>query len=115
MSQSLPQVIAAAREGRYQPVHVIVGEETLLIERAIAALRRAAVGEGIPGFNDDSFDGRGLDAGVVVSAARTMPMMADARFVLVRNTDALASKEQESLAAYLDAPSSSACVVLVAA
>lgn len=115
MSQTLSQVIAGAREGRYQPVHVIVGEETLLIERAVAALRRASVGDGIPGFNDDSFDGRGLDAGVVVAAARTMPMMSDVRFVLVRNADALAAKEQESLAAYLEAPSSSACVVLVAA
>jgi DNA polymerase-3 subunit delta len=112
---TLSQVIAAARDGRYQPVHVIVGEETLLIERAIGALRRAVVGDGIPGFNDDSFDGRSLDAGTVIGAARTMPMMSDARFVLVRNADALSAKDQESLAAYLDAPCSSACVVLVAA
>ena len=42
---TLSQVIAAARDGRYQPVHVIVGEETLLIERAVGALRRAVVGE----------------------------------------------------------------------
>ncbi|MCB9657981.1 MAG: DNA polymerase III subunit delta [Polyangiales bacterium] len=115
MSQSLPQVIAAARDGRFQPVHVIVGEETLLIERAIAGLRRAAVGDGIPGFNDDSFDGRGLDASVVVSAARTMPMMSDSRFVLVRNADALSAKDQETLASYVAAPCSSACLVLVAA
>jgi DNA polymerase-3 subunit delta len=112
---TLSQVIAAARDGRYQPVHVIVGEETLLIERAIGALRRAVVGDGIPGFNDDSFDGRSLDAGTVIGAARTMPMMSDARFVLVRNADALSAKDQESLAAYLDAPCSSACLVLVAA
>ena len=115
MNQTLPQIIAAARDGRYHPVHVIVGDETLLIERAIAALRRATVGDGIPGFNDDSFDGRGLDASVVVSAARTMPMMSDVRFVLVRNADALSSKDQEKLADYLGAPSPSACVVLVAA
>lgn len=113
--QTLTQVIAAARDGRYQPVHVIVGEETLLIERAIGALRRAVVGDGIPGFNDDSFDGRSLDAGTVIGAARTMPMMSDARFVLVRNADALSPKDQETLGTYLAAPCSSACVVLVAA
>jgi DNA polymerase III delta subunit len=111
---SLSQVISAAQNGQFQPVHVIVGDETLLVERAVGALRRAVIGDGIPGFNDDTFDGRGLDASAVISAARTMPMMSDARFVLVRNADQIVAKGQEALSAYLAAPAASACVVFVA-
>ena len=39
---------------------------------------------------------------MVVSAARTMPMMSDSRFVLVRNADAHSAKDQETLASYVD-------------
>jgi DNA polymerase-3 subunit delta len=107
------QLIAAAQAGNPPPVCVLTGSERLLIERATAALKSAALGTGPAGFNDDLFQGQGLSAQRVISAARTLPMMASRRFVLVRNLDAVAPAEQELLADYLAKPSPDTCLVLV--
>ena len=85
-----------------------------MIERAVNAVRQAVDSMGAPGFNLEIFDGKGLDATRVVSAARTLPMMADKRFVLVRRFDAMAPTEQNRLAEYLSDPSESACLMMTA-
>jgi len=110
----IDQLISEAREGKWQPVHVLAGSERFLVERAVRMLREACLGDGPPGFNDDVFHGRGLTAQTVTSAARTLPMMAQARFVLVRDAEAIAAGELDQLVGYLEDPSPSTCVVFVA-
>lgn len=108
-------LIESARDGSFGPAHVLVGSERFLIERAVSLLRRAALGDGPAGFNDDLFHGSSsLSGQKVVGAARTLPMMAQARFVLVRDVDAMSTTEQEPLAAYLTDPAESTCFVLTA-
>jgi DNA polymerase-3 subunit delta len=94
-------------------VTVLVGSERVLVERAVKALRRFVVGDGPSGFNDDLFQGQGLSAQSVISASRTLPMMASRRLVLVRNLDAMAAAELEALGAYLQKPSPETFLVLV--
>jgi len=111
---SIGPVIDAAREGTFAPAHVLLGSERFLIERAIRLLRAAALGDGPPGFNDDVFHGSSQLSGQrVVAAARTLPMMAAARFVLVRDVDKMNTAEQAPLADYILEPHDSACLVLV--
>lgn len=110
----IDQLISEAREGKWQPVHVLAGSERFLVERATRMLREACLGDGPPGFNDDVFHGRGLTAQTITSAARTLPMMAQARFVLVRDAEAIAAGELDQLVGYLEEPSPSTCVVFVA-
>jgi DNA polymerase-3 subunit delta len=107
-------LIENARAGAYRPVHVLVGAERFLVERAVRLLRRAAIGEGPTGFNDDVFHGRGATARNVLGAARTLPMMAAARFVLVRDADAMDAAQLDAFVEYLADPSPSTCLVLVA-
>jgi len=107
-------VIEGARDGRWSPVHVLVGPERFLLDRAVTLLRAATIGDGPAGFNDDVFHGQGLEGGRVVSAARTLPMMAAARFVLVRDADAMATDERDALVPYMQQPSETTCLVLVA-
>ncbi|MBX7190754.1 MAG: DNA polymerase III subunit delta [Sandaracinaceae bacterium] len=105
--------LAEARQGRWRPVNVLVGAETLLIERAARYLKKACVGDdGVRGFNDDLFHGQGLVGAKVVAAARTLPMMAKTRYVLVRDLEAVAASELDVLAEYLAKPSPSTCLVL---
>lgn len=107
-------LIHDARRGELGTVHLLVGAERFLVERAVASLRAAAVGDGPTGFNEEVFHGRGLSASSVLSAARTLPMMASRRFVLVRDTEAMAAAELDALAGYVEAPADSTCLVLVA-
>lgn len=108
------KVIESARDGQWKPVYVLVGAERFLIDRAVGMLRRAVVDEATAGFNEDSFHGRGLAGGTVVSAASTLPMMAQARFVLVRDAGSIAAAEQEAVARYIANPNPSTCLILVA-
>ncbi len=111
---TLHDVTTRASQGSLDPVYVLVGTERLLIERAVGAVRKAVDAMGAPGFNIEIFDGKGLEAGRAISAARTLPMMADKRLVLVRRFDAMTPTEQNHLAEYLNDPSDSACFVMTA-
>jgi len=111
---TLSDVTKRAAKGSLDPVYVLVGSERLLIERAIDAVRKAVDAMGAPDFNIEVFDGKGLEASTVVAAARTLPMMADMRLVLVRHVDGMTPAEQRHLADYLDDPSDTTCLVLTA-
>ncbi len=107
-------LLADARAGRWQPVVVLVGPERFLADRASKLLKKATVGDGPRGFNDDVFHGASVVASRVIAAARTLPMMAGARYVLVRDGDAVPPAELEALAPYVAAPSPSTCLVVLA-
>ena len=110
----IQDVTQRATEGSLEPAYVLVGSERLLVERVVSAVRAAIESAGTPGFNVDRFEGKGLDAATVVSVARTLPMMAQRRFVLVRHVDAMTPSEQTSLADYLTDPNESTTLVLTA-
>lgn len=111
----IQDLIRQARDGVHGPVHLLVGTEAFLVDRAIRLLRSAALDEATAGFNDDVFHGAtSLKGKSVVSAARTLPMMAQSRFVLVRAVDKMSAGELEPLATYVSAPSESTCLVMTA-
>lgn len=112
-AMEIDQLIAGANDGQWPPVVVLAGAERFFIDRAIQALRRAVVGDG-DGFNEEAFQGKGASAGRVLEAARTLPMMAQARFVLVRGIDQLAAADLDRLVDYLAQPSESTCLVMTA-
>lgn len=113
-TRDIQSLLGDARRGKWDPVVVLVGSETFLIERAVKLLRKATVGEGARGFNDDLFHGSGLVGARVAAAARTLPMMAKARFVLVRGADDAPAGELDAIATYVADPSPSTCFVLTA-
>ncbi len=107
------ELIDRAEQGQFRPVHVIVGSERLFIDRAVTALRKAAVGAG-DAWNEQVFQGKGASVSRILDAARTLPMMAKVRFVLVRGADDLPDKDLSPLIEYLAAPSDTSCLVLTA-
>lgn len=114
MSTTVQALVTNAKAGKFGAVHLLVGEETILRDRAVSALRRASVGDGIAGLNEDTFHGSQATGAQVVAAARTLAMMSPVRFVLVRGVDAMKADELDVLAAYLEDPSSSTCLVMTA-
>lgn len=113
-TRDIQSLLGDARRGKWDPVLVLVGSETFLIERAVRLLRKATVGDGPRGFNDDLFHGTGLQGARVAASARTLPMMASARFVLVRGAHDAPAAELDALAGYVADPSPSTCFVITA-
>jgi len=112
--------LAQAKAGRLLPVYVVTGDEQLLRDEVVAALRAATLAGGVAEFNEDKFNAGEADVDAVVSAARTVPMMAPRRFVLVRGAEQWeagdsASSPFDRLAAYARSPVESTCMVVVAA
>jgi len=97
--------------GRLDPVYLLSSSQPLLVERAVTAIREAAVPEALRGFNVDAFDGKGVSAARVLAAARTLPMMGQHRLVLIRDLGAMAAAELAGLVAYLDQPSPTTVLV----
>ena len=109
------QALSEARAGKLRPVVCVVGSETLLIERVVAAVRRAVADGGIAGFNEDLFHGGSkVDAAKVVAAAETLPMMAKLRCVLLRRVDLLDLEAQAKIASYVASPSPSTVLLMTA-
>jgi DNA polymerase-3 subunit delta len=115
-------IIAQAKRGELLPLYVIVGEERFLRDEVVSAIRSAALGNGVAAFNEDKFTAGEADADKVLSAARTVPMMAPKRFVLVRSIERWDSGESsgdaktlpplDRFAEYAANPIDSTCVVL---
>jgi DNA polymerase-3 subunit delta len=104
-----------AAAGDLAPVYVVASEHPLLLSRAVAALRDAAVPEASRGFNYDVFEGRSASVGRILAAAQTLPMMAARRLVLVRDISAVAAAELAQLLPYLEEPNPTTVLVAVAA
>ncbi|MCZ6822359.1 MAG: hypothetical protein O7F10_05350, partial [Deltaproteobacteria bacterium] len=68
------------------PVVLIVGTEGTLRDAALAEIRTRVLGDATPEFNEDRFDlaSRGADPARILAAARTFPVLAKRRLVIVR-------------------------------
>lgn len=125
------EAIAEAAAGKLRPVYLVLGEERLLVDRAVAAVREAAGKGGVPGFNEDKFTAGEAQVGSIINAAKMVPMMAPRRFVLVRGLDRWEKKDEgdapaptkkgkvevsplDELAEYAKDPPSTTVMVLVA-
>jgi DNA polymerase-3 subunit delta len=119
------QAIGEARAGDLRPVYLVAGDEPYLERQVLTELKRAALAGAVPGLNDEYLTAGETSVDRVLSAARTLPMMAKRRLVVVRALERWEPREgQESdgkerelpldrLAEYTKAPSPSTVLVLV--
>jgi len=105
--------LAEAKKGSLRPVYLIAGEERLLREDVVRALREAALGAGIAAFNEDKFTAGEVDVEKIIAAARTLPMMAPRRLVVAKGIDGVKADDLAPLAEYAKEPSPEGCLVLV--
>jgi DNA polymerase-3 subunit delta len=96
------------------PVLLIYGKERYLVDRALQTVRERVLDPRTRDFNYELFQGKEATGDRVVNAARTLPMMARRRLVLVRDLDAMKADEQAKLIPYLEAPAPETCLVLEA-
>lgn len=98
--------------GDFAPVYLLAGTDPLLYQRVVGALVRVVVSEATRSFNHDVFEGKGTSATAIVNAARTLPMMAPRRLIVVRDVEALGADGLGVLASYLERPSPETVLVL---
>jgi DNA polymerase-3 subunit delta len=113
------EAVEQAKTGKLLPLYVVAGEERLLRDEVVGALRSASLAGGVAAFNEDKFTAGEAAVDAILAAARTVPMMAPRRFVLVRGAERWDAQEAEGnpfdrLAEYAAAPVDTTCMVVVA-
>ena len=94
------------------PVYLLMGEETFLVQEALAVLKAKTLDEGTADFNCDIFEANEIPAGQVKDAAEMLPMMSPRRFVVYRGVDDLKDKDWEVLFPLFERPVESTVFVL---
>ena len=115
-------VLEQIASGDLDPVYVVVGDDAL--EKAeVADAFEQVVDEGVRAFNIDRLYGGDASLGEVIEAARTLPMMAPRRIVIVMRAERCLTPKRESrkvtadleaFEAYLADPQPHASLILVA-
>lgn len=116
------QAIADAREGKLEPLYLVMGDEGFLVSQVVRALRQAVDTGAAAAFNEDRFVAPEADVDQALGAARTMPMMAPQRLVVLSSVERWDNKGAsrggehplDALAAYAEDPSPSTVLVLSA-
>jgi len=94
------------------PVYVVASDHPLLVDRALAAVRDAAVPAAMRAWNYDVVEGK-VNATRLLATCQTLPMMGTHRMVYVRDLATTAADELTALVPYLDAPSPSTVLFAV--
>ncbi len=106
--------LAPLRSGEPGPLYLVHGKERFLVDRAVDLLRERVLDPRTRDFNYEVFYGKEAGASRIVQAARTLPMMAKRRLVLVRDVDEMKADELAALIPYVQSPCAETCLVLVA-
>jgi DNA polymerase-3 subunit delta len=96
------------------PVYFFYGPEDYLIEQEIQKLLDQTLSAKERGLNLHLFNGEGHTGQEIVQAALTLPMFSRYRFVLVSDADRVDKDEMEVLLKYMERPSPTTCLVMVA-
>jgi DNA polymerase-3 subunit delta len=107
-------LIASLEKKSLAQVYLLHGEEDFLAEEGTNAVIAAALNVAEREFNLDILRGSEADIRDVLSLASSFPMMAERRVVVLKEVDRLSPKELELVAGYVDNPSPTSTVVLVA-
>jgi DNA polymerase-3 subunit delta len=102
-----------ARDGLTTPVYVITGEERFLVDEALARIRALALPSG-DDLNLATFRCGECSVTDVVYAARTMPMFAPRRFVILRGAERLLTADLAVLAEYSRDPEPTSVLLIEA-
>ncbi|MBD0315902.1 MAG: DNA polymerase III subunit delta [Nitrospiraceae bacterium] len=116
MAASLPslQFEAMLRQQPLAPVYLIVGEEDLLRDRAVGALKAAVLGDN-QDFNCDVFYGDEASGADIVTCASEVPVFAERRLVIVKTAEKLSARDGEPLLNYLASPMDATTLAFVSA
>ena len=106
------EFIKSIEKGDIRPLYYLYGEESYLIEKGVKQLLSSLVSADLRDFNLNVYYGNECTGDDIAAAAQTLPMFAEWRVVQVKNSDKLSASALEALAAYVQNPSPSTCLIL---
>ncbi|MBN2008413.1 DNA polymerase III subunit delta [candidate division KSB1 bacterium] len=106
-------IINDISKGKIAPVYLLHGEEKFSLDEVAAKIIDACIDESVKDFNFDIFYGSESDSGKILDVAKSYPMMAQRRTVVVKEANKLAAAHLGYLAAYAESPVKTTCLILI--
>jgi DNA polymerase-3 subunit delta len=110
-AQSIRQVIRRLEQHQIDPVYVLFGEEAYLHQEYLAALCQRLLENTHRDFNYDVFQSESDGVVEALSLARTLPMMAPCRVVVLQGIQHLRKADVRLLEQYVEAPNESTALI----
>src|SRR5262249_54529206 len=108
------QLHASLKQEGLFPLYLVVGDDDLLRDMAVATLKTAVLGEHGDDFNCDLFYGDEASGGEIAACASEIAVFASRRMVVVKAADKLPAREGEALLPYLQAPNDTTTIIFSA-
>ena len=100
--------------GEFKPVYVLSGSDGFLQDHYRAEIIARVVGQADPQTCIANFDsGDDPELAAVMDELRTLPFLAPARVVMIRNADAFISKHRQKLEEYVANPCETSALVMI--
>jgi len=122
MARSARDVLGELRQGITQPVYVLYGTESLLIEDCVHEIQQAALPGGVDDFNYMRLHYDETPIQLAVQEAETIPFMSERKVIVVQGCSAFTGAKSprvdhdtDALQAYLDNPAPYSTLVLTVA
>jgi len=103
-----------AGKGGAAAIYLLLGEEGLLRDRVVRALKAKLVAAGFEAFNYRNLEPSGLDAAALAEEMRVLPMGGGSRLVVIEPAESLTKEALKPLGEYAADPSPATCFVLIA-
>ena len=110
-TQSMRQVIQRLEERQSDPLYVLFGEETFLQHEYVTMLSQRLLDGAPRDFNFDAFQADSDGLTEALSLARTLPMMASCRVVILQGLQQLRKADIRQLEQYAEAPNESTALI----
>lgn len=107
------QLESALKQRGAGSLYLVVGEEDLLRDSALAAIKRVAVGSEGDEFNYDLFYGDEASGTEIRDSVAAVPVFAERRVVVVKGAEKLTVRESDLLLDYLENPVESTTLIFV--
>ena len=95
------------------PLYYLSGNETYLIDEAVAHIEDKVLSPDHKAFNYEVFYGGNDKVSQIITAARTMPILSKKRLVIVKDANKLSPDDIKEFTSYVEKPSPCACLVFV--
>jgi DNA polymerase-3 subunit delta len=102
------------RSNTAPPLLLLYGQESYLLNRSLHLLLETTVPEEARDFNLQTFYAKESAVDVIVDNARTFPVFAPRRVVVVRDIDKFKADDLDGLLAYVKDPVPETCLILIA-
>lgn len=108
---SAAKVLQRLSQGHIDPLYLLLGEEPYLSHEYTTAFVERILGAAAHDFNCDIFDADSDTLPEALSVARTLPMMASHRVVVLHGLHQLRKADLQQLEAYAEQPSESTALI----